>query len=123
MGFTGWLRQHVLGNVVLDVPPELYACEICGESSCTQAKFAMCELRIRTEKVMRPADSNVGAIEVSPGTLPQAVSSGEDEDSSAISGCRAAVRNKPSVSDAQSATTKSIGPEPNPTTRRSVKDT
>jgi len=147
MGFGNWLRRHTIERLVQDVPPELYACELCGEASCTQAKFASCEFRIRSEFLerrhrldiskhpdvpSRASDDDIGSFEVvplSPGIL--SVTTGRDRsevtdeasDSPARSGFRIAMRQDSGESKPQSAIVERAEVEASAQTRRSARNT
>ena len=145
MNFGAWFRRHVIESFVKDVPPDVYACELCGECSCSESKFAACEFRIHSEFLERrnrlapartPADSirgvepDMGTFEVvslSPGILPEVVSatrktgaSDDDADSSAKSGFRTAIGRAKLEPVEQSVTIELDEIDPGAPTRRSA---
>ncbi len=145
MGFGKWLRRNTLERVVQDVPPDLYACELCGEASCTQEKFASCEFRIHSEflerkhrldisrhpeVISRESDDDISSFEVvplSPGIFPATARSArsdpdEAEDSPARSGFRPAIRQDPCETEAKSVIIERVELEPTPHTRRSARN-
>jgi hypothetical protein len=44
------LFQRIKGQIIREVPPELYACEICRKSECSQDEWLACENRIMHAK-------------------------------------------------------------------------
>lgn len=112
-----------------DVPSELYACELCGESACTRARFAACEFRIHSaflerryqlqksavsDDMLHAVDQDDVTFEVmplSPGILPGLAKEAhpgetqdEDMESSAKSGFRLACPVNPTKPEVHSET-------------------
>ncbi len=146
MGFANWLRRHTIEHLVQDVPPDLYACELCGQASCTQEKFASCEFRVHSEFLERKhrldiarnpelprqeSDDDVGSFDVvplSPGILSVTRSSDpskqdENADTPARSGFRTAMRQDSSESKPESAIVERAEVEASAQTRRSARNT
>ena len=46
------LLQRIGAGIVQDVPPELYACEICRRTRCVQDEWIVCESRIAHAKCL-----------------------------------------------------------------------
>jgi hypothetical protein len=46
------LLRHISEGIVQDVPPELYACEICRKTQCVQDEWIVCEKRIAHAKCL-----------------------------------------------------------------------
>jgi hypothetical protein len=46
------LLRRIGDGIVQDVPPELYACEICRETRCDQDQWIVCENRIAHAKCL-----------------------------------------------------------------------
>ena len=146
MGFANWLRRHTIEHLVQNVPPDLYACELCGKTSCTQEEFASCEFRVHSEFLerkhlldisrnpeipRRESDDDVGSFDVvplSPGILSVTTRSDpskQDEiaDSPARSGFRAVVRQDSGESQPESAIVERAEVEASAQTRRSARNT
>ncbi len=148
MAFGDWLRRNTIERIVQEVPPDLYACELCGEASCTQAKFASCEFRIRSEFLERKHRLDIAkkpeslsqelvheidsfeVVPLSPGIFPVTrrsarpdAATDETVDSPARSGFRSAIRRDSSESEPQSVIVERAGPDQSPQTRRSARNT
>jgi hypothetical protein len=46
------LLQTISQHIIQDVPPELYACEICRKTECLQDEWIACENRIAHMKCL-----------------------------------------------------------------------
>ncbi len=53
MGLRAWFRRHVIESLVIEVPPEIYACELCSKCQCTESEYATCATRIHAEFLER----------------------------------------------------------------------
>jgi len=47
------LFQRIKRAIIQDVPPELYACEICRKTQCAHGEWLTCENRIAQERLQR----------------------------------------------------------------------
>ena len=50
------LVSKVTGGIVQDCPPELGACEVCGEQDCTSQMWLNCRHRLAAAQFMRSGD-------------------------------------------------------------------
>lgn len=50
MKIPRFLQKLVSAWIVSDVPPDIYACELCHETHCSAEKLARCTFRQRCEK-------------------------------------------------------------------------
>lgn len=50
--WLGRLWQRIGAGVIADVPSELYACEVCRKTQCTQGEWVVCENRIAQAKLL-----------------------------------------------------------------------
>lgn len=55
--FREWLKK----SVVDECPPELYACEVCGELECDNEKWLKCETRIKARDFMLKGDKTAAS--------------------------------------------------------------
>jgi hypothetical protein len=46
------LLKSISQHVIQEVPPELYACEICRRTDCSQDEWIVCENRIAHAKCL-----------------------------------------------------------------------
>jgi hypothetical protein len=51
------LKTKVVGAIVQDCPPELYACEVCGHLKCDNQKWVECERRLRGVRFLQTGQS------------------------------------------------------------------
>ena len=47
------LAARLKNALVQDCPPELYACEVCGQRQCSSARWMSCERRLAASEFMR----------------------------------------------------------------------
>jgi hypothetical protein len=50
------LISRVKRSVIQPIPPELEACEVCGELRCADDKWKSCEKRLATAEFVRTGD-------------------------------------------------------------------
>ena len=50
------LASRVKGEIVKDVPPELYACEVCGRLDCRSEVWLNCRQRLAAAQFMKCGD-------------------------------------------------------------------
>jgi hypothetical protein len=55
------LLQTISRHVIQDVPPEMYACEICRRTDCSQDEWIVCENRIAHAKCLEGHQDKAGS--------------------------------------------------------------
>lgn len=56
-----WLLQTIGRRTIQEVPPELYACEICRQTDCSQDQWIVCENRIAHAKCLEERQDTTGS--------------------------------------------------------------
>jgi len=55
------LLQAISQHVIQEVPPEMYACEICRRTDCAQDEWIVCENRIAHAKCLEEHQDTAGS--------------------------------------------------------------
>jgi hypothetical protein len=55
------LLQSIGKDVIQEVPPEMYACEICRRTDCAQDEWLVCENRIAHAKCLEEHQDTAGS--------------------------------------------------------------
>jgi transcription initiation factor IIE alpha subunit len=55
------LLQSISQHAIQEVPPEMYACEICRRTDCSQDEWIVCENRIAHAKCLEERQDTAGS--------------------------------------------------------------
>lgn len=55
------LLQTISEHAIQEVPPEMYACEICRRTDCSQDEWIVCENRIAHAKCLEEHQDKTGS--------------------------------------------------------------